>query len=61
MYLSTLRSYVEAIGGKLELIVHLPSRPPLRLRRLADIFSASAEDAAEPEIAFADHDRRHAR
>src|SRR3546814_4498136 len=27
MYLSTLRSYVEAIGGQLELIVKLPTRP----------------------------------
>ncbi len=40
MYLSTLRSYVEAIGGELELIVRLPSRPALRLQRLADVFAA---------------------
>src|SRR5271154_2318946 len=32
MYLSTLRSYVEAIGGELELIVRLPSRPAIRLQ-----------------------------
>jgi hypothetical protein len=31
MYLSTLRNYIDAIGGELELIVRLPSRPPLRL------------------------------
>jgi len=31
MYLSTLRGYVEAIGGKLELTVKLPARPALRL------------------------------
>lgn len=37
MYLSTLRSYVEAVGGQLELIVHLPSRAPLRLERLGDV------------------------
>ena len=37
MYISTLRSYVEAIGGELELTVRLPSRPPLRLRQLGDI------------------------
>jgi hypothetical protein len=43
MYLSTLRGYVEAIGGELELIVRLPSRPPLRLQQLGDVFSASAE------------------
>ncbi|WP_440640788.1 XRE family transcriptional regulator [Bradyrhizobium sp. PUT101] len=37
MYLSTLRSYVEAIGGKLELTVKLPARPALRLHNLGDI------------------------
>jgi hypothetical protein len=37
MYLSTLRGYVEAVGGKLELTVKLPSCPPLHLRSLGDI------------------------
>jgi hypothetical protein len=37
MYLSTLRSYVEAIGGKLDLVVRLPSRAPLRIERLGDV------------------------
>ncbi|BEV44486.1 hypothetical protein AFEL58S_01364 [Afipia felis] len=37
MYLSTLRGYVEAIGGELELTVKLPSRPLLHLRSLGDI------------------------
>jgi len=36
MYLSTLRSYVEAIGGKLELTVKLPAYPTLRLHNLGD-------------------------
>lgn len=36
MYLSTLRSYVEAVGGKLELIVKLPGTP-LHLDHLGDI------------------------
>jgi len=34
MYLSTLRSYVEAIGGELELTVKLPERPVLRIHHL---------------------------
>jgi transcriptional regulator with XRE-family HTH domain len=38
MYLSTLRSYVNAIGGELELVVRLPSRPALHLQHLGDIF-----------------------
>jgi len=36
MYLSTLRAYVEAIGGELELVVRLRERPLLRLYRLGD-------------------------
>ena len=36
MYLSTLRGYVEAIGGELELTVRFPSRPPVRLRQLGE-------------------------
>jgi transcriptional regulator with XRE-family HTH domain len=37
MYISTLRNYVEAIGGELELVVRLPSRPAIHLQRLGDI------------------------
>jgi hypothetical protein len=37
MYLSTLRSYIKAVGGELELVVHLPSRPALHLHHLGDI------------------------
>jgi Helix-turn-helix domain len=36
MYLSTLRAYVEAIGGKLDLVVRLPDRPMSRVFRLSD-------------------------
>jgi DNA-binding XRE family transcriptional regulator len=36
MYLSTLRSYVEAVGGELELVVKLPRRPVMRLNRLGE-------------------------
>lgn len=42
MYLSTLRSYVEAVGGKLELIIRLPSRPALTLQSLGDVAGDSA-------------------
>lgn len=31
MLISTLRSYVEALGGTLELVVHIPGRPPVTL------------------------------
>lgn len=35
MLISTLRSYVAAAGGKLELIVSFPGRPPVSLQSLA--------------------------
>lgn len=37
MYLSTLRSYVEALGGELELTVKLPKRPPLCIHQLGEV------------------------
>ena len=43
MYLSTLRGYVEAIGGELDLIVRLPSRRPMHVRQLGDVLEASAK------------------
>ena len=46
MYLSTLRSYVEAIGGKLELTVKLPARPPVRIEHLGDLTQPAAKPAA---------------
>ena len=46
MYLSTLRGYVEAIGGELELTVKLPSRPVLHLRSLGDIEIGQAGSSA---------------
>ncbi|MER8434372.1 XRE family transcriptional regulator [Mesorhizobium caraganae] len=42
MYLSTLKSYIEAIGGQLELVVHLPSRAPFRIERLGNVVAPKA-------------------
>ena len=36
MLLSTLRGYIEAMGGKLELVAHFPDRPPVTIEHLAD-------------------------
>jgi DNA-binding XRE family transcriptional regulator len=36
MLLSTLRSYVAAMGGKLELVAHFPDRPPVIIEHLTD-------------------------
>ncbi|HEX3674354.1 MAG TPA: XRE family transcriptional regulator [Rhizomicrobium sp.] len=40
MYLSTLRNYVEAIGGELDVIVRLPNRAPVKVRSLEDVDAA---------------------
>lgn len=42
MYLSTLRSYVEAIGGQLELTVKLPARRTLKLQSIGDFTAPEA-------------------
>ena len=52
MYLSTLRSYVEAVGGELELTVKLPERPAVRIHQLGD--------AGAPPQAAARSRRTHA-
>jgi transcriptional regulator with XRE-family HTH domain len=36
LYLSTLRSYVEGVGGKLSLLVEFPDRPPVFLAGLGE-------------------------
>lgn len=37
MYLSTLRGYVEAMGGELDVIVRLPDRGPVKIRSLEEV------------------------
>ena len=34
MYVSTLRDFIRAMGGELELVAQFPGRPPVRLERL---------------------------
>ena len=51
MYLSTLRSYVEAIGGELDLVVRLPARRAVRLNRLGDALDGSAMGKSQPRAA----------
>lgn len=36
MLISTLRTYVEAMGGTLELVAHMPGRDPVTLEGFAD-------------------------
>jgi len=41
MLLSTLRKYIEAVGGKLNLIVELPNKPPIALSGIGDLLEDS--------------------
>jgi len=50
MYLSTLRSYVEAVGGKLDLVVRLPAHRAIRLHRLGEVLSGE-KPASQRRIA----------
>ncbi|MBL0930449.1 MAG: XRE family transcriptional regulator [Alphaproteobacteria bacterium] len=43
MHLSTLRNYVGAVGGELELTVKLPRKPTLRIQHLGNFAPARAE------------------
>ncbi len=46
LYLSTLRGYVEAVGGELTLMVKFPDRPPVIL---AGFGESPAEDEKKPK------------
>jgi len=55
MYLSTLRSYVEAAGGRLTLVVHLKDGHSVELGGLADLpraagKAASGKSPAKPDV-----------
>ena len=51
MYLSTLRRYVEAIGGKLDLVVRLPSRRAMRLNQLGEVLSGPTKPTPQRRAA----------
>lgn len=53
MYLSTLRSYVEAMGGELELTVRFPARQPIHLRSLGDFLPSEKRPALRRKRATA--------
>lgn len=51
MYLSTLKSYIEAIGGELDLVVRFPSQAPLRIERLGDVVAPYSAKAGKTKNA----------
>ena len=48
MLLSTLRSYVEAMGGQLNIVVQFPDRDPVVLQGLGDSFSPESDPEPTP-------------
>jgi hypothetical protein len=48
MLLSTLRSYVEAMGGELDLVARFPDRPPVRLKTLAAVLAQKEPATGKP-------------
>jgi DNA-binding XRE family transcriptional regulator len=44
LLLSTLQSYVAALGGDLRLLVTFPGRPPITLKAFADVSGRRAKD-----------------
>ena len=45
MLISTLRSYVKAVGGKLNLTVEFPDKPPVFLAGLGDLIEDSDSES----------------
>jgi hypothetical protein len=61
LYISTLRSYVEGVGGKLSLVVELPDRPPVILMGLGgDEGKKTAKKKAKPSAKSKGKSRRAA-
>jgi transcriptional regulator with XRE-family HTH domain len=48
MLVSTLRKYVEALGGELDVIIRLPHREPIRLKSFCDLVE---DDSSQSEVA----------
>jgi transcriptional regulator with XRE-family HTH domain len=57
MTLSALRAYVEALGGRVDIVVELPGQDPVRLESLADL-DGEGETATGEETVGPDPDAR---
>lgn len=47
LLLSTLRSYIKAMGGELRLVAEFPDRPPVTLKDLASMENTMSPNARE--------------
>jgi hypothetical protein len=48
MYISTLRGFIKAMGGELELVARFPDRPPIRLEELGTAAPRRKRTTAPP-------------
>jgi DNA-binding XRE family transcriptional regulator len=48
MLLSTLQSYVEAMGGRLGVVAELPDRPPVRIKGFS-VLAGDGDDTGETD------------
>ena len=60
MYLSTLRNYVEAVGGDLELIVRFPEQDPIHLSGLGTVLESGPEQGKEAAVSRSHRKRQRA-
>lgn len=58
MYLSTLRNYVEAAGGDLELVVRFPAQEPIHLSRLGTALESRPEKSRKAAASHSRHRKR---
>jgi DNA-binding XRE family transcriptional regulator len=50
LMLSTVRNHIEALGGELQLIVHLPNRPPITLRDFSTVISTATPRTTQKAV-----------
>ncbi len=50
MLLSTLRRYIESLGGKLELVAQFPNRPPVVIDRIGEVAAPPRRAAKRPRL-----------
>jgi predicted transcriptional regulator len=50
LMLSTVRNHIEALGGELQLLVHLPNRPPIILKEFSTVISTATPRTTEKVV-----------
>jgi len=53
LLLSTLRNYVEAVGGRLTLVVQFPNQEPIAIGRLGEIVTPEEKEKTKRRAAYA--------